>query len=103
MEIKLDENNFEKEVLQSEIPVLVDFFATWCAPCKMMAPIIEEISNEYEGKIKVGIVDVDQSMKVAKENGIMSIPTFKLYKNGEVVASVTGAMNKAQLLEKIEI
>ena len=78
------DENFQTEVLQSQIPVLVDFFAVWCGPCQMMAPVLEKLSGEFSGKVKIGKVDVEQSPAIASQFGIMSIPAFKIFKNGEV-------------------
>ena len=90
--------NFEKEVLQSDGPVLVDFWATWCMPCKMLAPVIEEIAAEADG-YKVGKVDVDQEPELAQKYRIMSIPSILVFKNGKVAASTVGVQPKAALKE----
>jgi len=100
--LHLTDNNFKKEVLESTSPVLVDFWATWCGPCKMIAPIIEELAREYQGKIKIGKVNVDENSKTATSYGIMSIPTLIFFKNGQVIAQVAGALNKIELKRKIE-
>ena len=96
-EIKLTEENFEEEVLKSDIPVLVDFWASWCGPCMMLAPVVEEIAKEYEGKIKVGKVNVDEQQRLAVQYRISSIPSLKLFKNGEVADSTVGFMQKEEL------
>ena len=96
------DENFKKEVLDSERPVLVDFWAQWCAPCKMIAPAVEELAREYAGKIKIGKLDVDQNPGSATEYGVMSIPTLIFFKDGKVMDQVVGAMNKAGLRKKIE-
>lgn len=94
--------NFKKEVLTSGQPVLVDFWAEWCGPCKMIAPAIEELAKEYAGKIKIGKLDVDQNPKSATEYGVMSIPALIFFKDGKVMDQVVGAMNKPGLKKKIE-
>ena len=94
--------NFKDDVINSKIPVLVDFYAEWCGPCKMMAPIIEEFSVDYEGKYKVGKVNIDQDEQLASEYGVMSIPTIKVFKNGKVVSTSVGATTKAHLLEMMQ-
>ena len=96
-EIILTEENFEQEVLKSELPVLVDFWASWCGPCRMIAPSLAEIAEEYEGKAKVGKVNVDEQMRLAMRYGINSIPALLLFKNGEVAATSVGARPKAQI------
>lgn len=101
-EIILTEDNFEQEVLKSDIPVLVDFWATWCGPCKMLAPIIAQIAEEKEGEIKVGKVDVDEEMELAAEYQVASIPTVLLFKNGEVVETSIGFKPKEQLLDMLK-
>ena len=83
MEIKLSTENFEKEVLKSEKPVLVDFYADWCGPCNAMAPVIEELAKELEGKVKVGKINVDENPDIAVEYNVMSIPTLIVFKNGK--------------------
>ena len=99
--MRFDSSNFEKEVLQSDLPVLVDFYADWCGPCKMMAPVIDELEKEYAGKIKVGKVDVDADEDLAGEYGVMSIPMFGIFKGGQLVDSAIGAIPKGSLEEKI--
>jgi len=96
-EVVITKNNFESEVLNSNIPVLVDFWATWCGPCRMLAPIIEEIANENQGSLKVGKVDVDEQSELAMKFGIMSIPTLILFKDGKPVAQSLGYKPKAQI------
>ncbi|MDP8257863.1 MAG: thioredoxin [Candidatus Aadella gelida] len=97
MEISVNDKNFEEEVLKSEIPVLVDFWAPWCGPCQMVGPVVEEIAKEYHGKLKVCKVNVDEAPSVASKYGVMSIPTLAVIKNGEVVDKVTGALPKSAL------
>ena len=100
-EIKITAENFEQEVLQSKLPVLVDFFATWCGPCKMLAPHLEELAKNNEGKLKVGKVNVDEEQALASKFGVMSIPTLILFKNGNIVNKVIGVQPKATILEMI--
>lgn len=96
-EVIITKENFEKEVLKSDIPVLVDFWATWCGPCRMLAPIVEEIANENAGKIKVGKIDVDQQPELAMQFRVASIPTLMLFREGKVVAQSLGYKPKAQI------
>ena len=93
---------FKKEVLESDLPVLVDFWAGWCGPCKMIAPFIDELAKEYAGKIKVGKIDVDNNPKVATQYGVMSIPTVIFFKKGKVMNQLVGAVSKIDLKRKIE-
>ncbi len=102
-EIVITKENFEEQVINSEIPVVIDFWATWCGPCKMIAPIVAEIAEEYEGKIKVGKVDVDEQGELAAKFGVMSIPTVVLIKDGEVAATSVGYRPKQQLVETLGI
>ena len=87
----LTKENFEGEVIKSEVPYLVDFWASWCGPCQMVAPIIDEIANEYEGKINVGKVNVDEQGALASDFAIVSIPTILIFKNGKVIEKIVGA------------
>lgn len=96
-EIIITEQNFEEEVLNSEVPVLVDFWATWCGPCRMLAPVIEQIAKEQEGKVKVGKINVDEEMNLAAAFGVQSIPTVMVFKNGKVTNMAVGVRPKAQL------
>lgn len=101
-EIELKDDNFESEVIKSEIPVLVDFWATWCGPCKMIAPVISEIAEELSGKIKVGKVNVDENQSLAGSYGIRSIPTLIVFKGGKSVDQIIGAQPKNAILETIK-
>jgi len=98
----LSEENFEGEVLKSNLPVLVDFWAEWCGPCRAIAPVIEEIARDLEGKLKVAKVNVDESGELAARYNIMSIPTLLVFKEGEVVQQIVGAASKDQLLAKLK-
>lgn len=98
MELKLSSENFEKEVLNSEKPVLVDFYADWCGPCKMMAPIVEELAKDLEEKAKVGKINVDENSDIAVEYNVMSIPTLIIFKNGKEEKRLVGVRSKEELL-----
>jgi thioredoxin 1 len=99
--VELREETFEQEVLKATMPVLVDFWAAWCGPCKMIAPIVEELATEYEGKLKIGKVDVDNNQTIAMQYGIRSIPTLLMFKGGKVVEQIIGAAPKKTLVEKL--
>ncbi len=101
-EVTLSESNWEEEVIKSDIPVMIDFWATWCAPCRMVSPIVEEFSNEYEGKIKVGKLNVDENSSIAGKYRIMGIPTILFFKNGNIVDQVVGAVPRKILEEKVK-
>lgn len=101
MEYKFTEDNFEQEVIKSSVPVLVDFYADWCGPCKSMAPVVKELADEFDGKIKVGKVDSDSNERLTSEYGIMSIPNFKIFSGGKVVSEIVGAVPKEILVEEI--
>ena len=96
-ELKITRENFENEVMKSNIPVLIDFWAPWCGPCQMMGPIIEQLAEEYEGKAKVGKVNVDEEGELSQAFGVMSIPTIVLIKDGKVVKQAVGARPKAEV------
>ena len=98
----LTDDNFSTEVLNADLPVLVDFWATWCGPCRMIAPIVQELSSEYEGRAKVGKLDVDEAQQTAAEFGIRSIPTLLIFKGGKVADQLIGAVPKGQITEKLE-
>lgn len=102
-EITLTKENFKEEVLDSKIPVLVDFWASWCGPCRMIAPVVEEIAKEYDGKIKVGKVNVDDEGDLASEYDIMYIPTLIVFKNGKVTNVSNGLKRKDEILKMLEI
>lgn len=102
-ELILTKENFDNEVLNSDMPVIVDFWASWCGPCKMLAPVIEELAKDLEGRVKVGKVNVDEQNELAAKYQIMSIPTVLLFKNGAVAATSVGVRPKEQLLEALNI
>ena len=100
--ITLTDDSFQSEVIESSVPVLVDFWATWCGPCRMVAPIVDELAEEYDGRVKVGKVDVDSEQKIAADFGIRSIPTLLIFKDGKQADQIVGAVPKNQLVEKLE-
>ena len=100
--ITLTDENFAHEVLESEVPVLVDFWAVWCGPCRMVAPVVEALAGEYQGRAKVAKLDVDSAQKTATEYGIRSIPTLLIFKGGKVADQVIGAVPKKQIVEKLD-
>ena len=102
MEIELYKETFEQEVLQSDIPVLVDFWATWCGPCKMIAPIVKEIADEYDGKILVGKVNVDEEPDLTMQYNVSSIPTLMVFKNGQLVNKAVGYREKDEILKMLK-
>ncbi|MBI4100713.1 thioredoxin [Candidatus Microgenomates bacterium] len=102
MEITLKDETFETEVLKSNLPVLVDFWAEWCAPCRMVGPIVDELAKDYEGKMKVGKLNVDENSKTASQYNIMSIPTLLIFKNGKIAKSIIGAQSKERFKQQID-
>lgn len=102
MEYKFTSSNFDSEVLNADIPVLVDFYADWCGPCKMMAPIVESLAESYDGKIKIGKCNIDEEMDIAQRYRVMSIPTFILFKGGQAVETSVGAMSREELENKLK-
>jgi len=100
--IEFTDSNFEDEVLNSDKPVLVDFWAEWCGPCRIIGPIVEEMAEEYDGKAKIGKVDVDSNSEVSVKYGIRSIPSLLIFKDGEVVDQIVGAVPKSHLTKQLE-
>ncbi len=100
--IHTSDDSFEQEVLQSQLPVLVDYWAEWCGPCKMIAPILDEVAKEYEGRIKVAKLNIDEHQNTPPKYGIRGIPTLMLFKNGNVEATKVGALSKSQLTAFID-
>jgi len=101
-DIKLTDQNFNEEVLKAEMPVVVDFWAEWCMPCRMVGPIIEELAKEYEGKVKVGKMNVDENSQVPGNFGIMSIPSILIFKNGQPIKTIVGAQPKDNFKKEID-
>ncbi|MBO4426523.1 MAG: thioredoxin [Clostridiales bacterium] len=102
MEYRFNESNFENEVVNSSIPVMIDFYAEWCGPCRMMSPVVEDFAKEYEGKVKIGKINVDDESELAMRFGIQSIPSFVFMREGKVVERVTGAMPKPVLKDYLD-
>ena len=100
--VQVSDSTFDAEVLKSNIPVLVDFWAEWCGPCRMVAPVVEEVAKQYKGKIKVAKVDVDQNQKIATQYSIRSIPSLYVFKGGKVVEQIVGAVPKHQIISVID-
>ena len=100
--VEITDANFEQEVIKSDIPVLIDFWAVWCGPCKLIAPTVEEIANDYQGKVKVGKLDVDNNQMVATKFGIRSIPTLLIFKGGKIVDQIVGAVPKSAIIQKLD-
>lgn len=100
--IEINNDNFQSEVASSDQPVLIDFYATWCGPCKAMSPIIDELAEKYNGRVKVGKVDADQAPELATEYGVQGLPTFMIFKGGQKVDVLVGAQSQALLEQRIE-
>lgn len=99
--VELNNNNFEQEVLKSQIPVLIDFWATWCGPCRMMAPVVDTIAKEKDGEVKVCKVNIDENQALAEKYGVMSIPTFVIIKNGSETGRTIGVQSKEEIMKLI--
>ncbi|MCI0471973.1 MAG: thioredoxin [Ignavibacteria bacterium] len=101
--LEITDGNFADEVEKSDVPVLIDFWAVWCGPCRMIAPIVEELAGEYQGKAKIGKVDVDNNPMIAQKFGIRSIPTLLIFKGGQVVDQIVGAVPKGAIVDKLNM
>ncbi|GIK61322.1 MAG: thioredoxin [Ignavibacteriota bacterium] len=99
--VEITDENFETEVIKSDKPVLIDFWAVWCGPCKLIAPIVEELAAEYDGKVKIGKLDVDSNQQTSIKFGVRSIPTLLLFKNGNLKDTIIGAVPKSKIVEKL--
>lgn len=102
MALEITDANFDSEVIKSDKPVLIDFWAVWCGPCKLIAPVVEEVAKEYDGKFKVGKMDIDNNPNVAMKYGIRSIPTLLIFKDGKVVDQIVGAVPKNVITSKMD-
>lgn len=100
--IEITTDNFEDEVIKSDMPVLVDFWAVWCGPCKMVSPLIDELADDFSGKAKVGKINVDEQMALAEKFKVMTIPTVMVFKNGEIVEKAVGARSKSDYAQMLE-
>ena len=99
--VEITDDNFETEVIKSDKPVLIDFWAVWCGPCKLIAPIVEELATEYDGKVKIGKLDVDSNQQTSIKFGVRSIPTLLLFKDGNLKDTIIGAVPKSKIVEKL--
>ncbi|HSL87874.1 MAG TPA: thioredoxin [Ignavibacteriaceae bacterium] len=99
--LTITDQNFEQEVINSDIPVLLDFWAVWCGPCKIIAPVVEQLAEEYDGKLKVGKLDVDNNQETSIKYGVRSIPTLLIFKGGQVKETIIGAVPKQQIVQKL--
>ncbi|MCW8809451.1 MAG: thioredoxin [Ignavibacteriaceae bacterium] len=99
--VEITDDNFETEVINSDKPVLIDFWAVWCGPCKLIAPIVEELSTEYDGKVKIGKLDVDSNQQTSIKFGVRSIPTLLLFKDGKLKETIIGAVPKKNIVDKL--
>lgn len=102
MKVQFTDQNFEEQVLKNSLPVVVDFRADWCGPCRLLDPVLEELAGEYEGKVLIGSLDVDNNQQTAQKYSVMSIPTVLFFKNGEVVKQMVGFQGKEKLVEEVE-
>ena len=102
MQVTLNNENFQAEVIKSPIPVLVDFWAEWCGPCHMIAPVLEEVATEYDGRLKIGKLNVDEFPELTERYQVRGIPNLKIFKNGEIVDEITGAVPKTEILKKVQ-
>ena len=100
--LQLSDSDFKSQVLDSDVPALVDFYTTWCGPCKILAPIVEEIAKDYDGKLKVAKVNVEEAASVATKYSIMSVPTIIIFKKGQVVEQISGVVSKSVLKKKVD-
>ena len=100
--VTIEDSNFDEVVVQAKTPVLVDFWAPWCAPCRMVAPVVDELAEEYEGRVSFGKVNVDQSPKIASQYGVMSIPTLIFFKDGKPISNIVGFRPKAELKQSLD-